>query len=123
MKTILLAVVLGGVLGLVDGLSAWFTPEVRSKLANIVMYSAMKDVLAGFLIGVFAVFVRSKPAVIGWGVVVGLGLAFAVAAMPDPDTGKNYYLAIMLPGSLVGLLVGYATAHYGRRAVPRGGPN
>jgi hypothetical protein len=32
---------------------------------------------------------------------------------PDPDTGKNYYLAIMLPGGLVGLLVGYLTARYG----------
>ena len=119
MRTVLLAVVLGGVLGLLDGLTAWFTPDARAKLADIVMWSAMKDVIGGFLIGVVAVFVRSKPAVILWGLVVGLGLAYAVAAMPDPDTGKNDYLAIMLPGSLVGLLVGYATAHYGRRAANR----
>ncbi len=123
MKTILLAVVLGGVLGLMDGLSAWFTPDARSKLADIVMWSAMKDVIGGFLIGLFAVFVRSKPAIILWGLAVGLGLAYAVAAMPDPDTGKNYYLAIMLPGSLVGLLVGYASAHYGRRVVTHADSN
>jgi uncharacterized membrane protein YczE len=87
------------------------------------MWSAMKDVIGGFLIGVFAVFIRSKPAVILWGLVVGMGLAFLVAVMPDPDTGKHYYLAIMLPGSLVGLLVGYATARYGARSAPRTEPN
>lgn len=116
MKTILLAVVLGGLLGLMDGLSAWFTPDARPQLGEIVMGSAIKDVLGGFLIGVFAVFVRSKPAVILWGLAVGLGLAFIVAAMQEPN---NYYLQIMLPGGLVGILVGYATAHYGRRAVTR----
>ncbi len=120
MKTILLAVVLGGVLGLMDGLSAWFTPDARPQLGEIVMGSAMKDVLGGFLIGVFAVFVRSKPAVIIWGLVVGLGLAFAVAAMQEPN---KYYLQIMLPGGLVGILVGYATAHYGRHAVARTASN
>ena len=117
MKTVLLAIILGGVLGLMDGMSAWFTPDARDKLADIVLWSAMKDVIGGFLIGVFAVFVRSKPAVIGWGLLVGLGLAYAVAAMPDPETGKHYYAAIMLPGGLVGLLVGYATARYGARRV------
>ncbi len=113
MKTVLLAVVLGGVLGLMDGMTAWFTPEARDELANIVMWSAMKDVVAGFLIGVFAVLVRSKPAVMIWGLVIGLGLAFWAAAMQEP--GEQYYLAIMLPGGLVGLLVGYATARYGSR--------
>ena len=48
-----------------------------------------------------------------WGLAVGLSLAFWVAFAPDPDTGKHYYLAIMLPGGLVGLLVGYFTAKYG----------
>lgn len=117
MKKVLLAVIIGGVLGMFDGMSAWFTPDARSKLMDIVMWSAMKDVIAGFLIGVFAVFVRSKPAVILWGLAVGLGLAFAVAAMPDPETGRHYYLAIMLPGGIVGLLVGYATAKYGGKSL------
>ena len=52
-----------------------------------------------------------------WGIVFGLAigafLAFLVAAMPDPQTGKHYYWAIMLPGSLVGIIVGYATQKYG----------
>jgi hypothetical protein len=112
-KKILLAMILGAALGLLDGGSAWFSPEARSKLGSIVLWSALKDVTAGFLIGVFAVVVRSRLAVVAWGLAVGLGLAFLVAMSPDPDTGKHYYLAIMLPGGLVGLLVGYFTARYG----------
>jgi hypothetical protein len=113
MKTILIAVVLGAVLGFLDGSSAWFTPEARDKLGSIILWSATKDVIAGFLIGLFAVFIPSKRAVIVWGLAVGLGLAFLVALSPDPDTGKRYFLPIMLPGGLVGLLVGYFTAKYG----------
>ena len=114
MKKILLAMLLGAGLGLVDGASAWFEPDARSKLGDIVLWSALKDVTAGFLIGVFAVWVRSKLAVVLFGVAVGLGLAFLVAMNPDPDTGKHYYFSIMLPGGLVGLLVGYFTARYGK---------
>jgi hypothetical protein len=54
-----------------------------------------------------------------WGVVfglaVGLVLAYLAAAMPDPSV-KHYDLEIMLPGALVGLIVGYATQRYGRPA-------
>jgi hypothetical protein len=115
MKTIFLAIALGAVLGLADGASAWFEPDARDQIGSIVLWSAMKDVIAGFLIGIVAVFVRSKLVVVLWGLVVGLGLALLVALQPDPETGKHYYLPIMVPGGLVGLLVGYFTAKYGGR--------
>ena len=115
MKKILIAVALGAVLGILDGSTAWFSPDARPKLGNIIMWSAMKDVIAGFLIGVFAVMVKDWKLVTGFGLLVGLALAFWVASVPDPDTGKHYYLAIMLPGGLVGLLVGYFTAKYGQK--------
>ena len=38
--------------------------------------------------------------------------AFLIAAMPTPD-GKHYYWEIILPGSVLGLIVGYATQKYG----------
>lgn len=116
MKKILIAITLGALLGLLDGSTAWFTPEARPKLGDIILWSAMKDVIGGFMIGLFAVFVRDWKAVAAFGLLVGLGLAFWVASVPDPDTGKNYYLAIMLPGSMVGLLVGYFTAKYGAKS-------
>jgi hypothetical protein len=38
-----------------------------------------------------------------------------VAAIPQPS-GVHYYWEIMLPGSVLGVIVGYATQRYGRPA-------
>jgi putative effector of murein hydrolase LrgA (UPF0299 family) len=43
-----------------------------------------------------------------FGVAVGFILAFLVAYMQH-----GYYLEIILPGSIVGMIVGYATQKYG----------
>lgn len=121
MKLILVAIVTGAILGLVDGGTAWFEPDARDQIGSIIMWSAMKDVIAGFLIGLFAVFIKNKAAIVGFGLLVGLGLALLVAMQPDPETGKHYYASIMIPGAIVGMLVGYFTARYGARkrsAVP-----
>ena len=115
----MLGLLLGGVLGIVDGLTAWFTPEVRSQLTAIVIGSTVKGLLAGVLIGLFARKVVSAPMVVVFGLVIGLLLAWGVAAMPDPS-GKHYYLEIMLPGAIVGMIVGFATARYGK--APRTAP-
>ena len=62
------------------------------------------DINAGLLIGVFAVFVKKVPAVVVFGLVVGLLLAYLVASMsPDPNTGQHYYVQIMVPGALIGI--------------------
>ena len=37
MNTVLLATLLGGFLGIFDGLTAWFTPEVRDQMMGIVI--------------------------------------------------------------------------------------
>ena len=52
------------------------------------------------------------------GGVIAAIFAFAIAAFPQPD-GSHYWIAIMVPGTIVGLLVGYATQKYGTRAAPR----
>ena len=113
MRKIGIAVILGAVLGAFDGLTAWFTPAVRDQLGTIVMLSSLKSVIAGLLIGIFACFVKKPAAVITVGLVVGLLLAYLVAMTPDPKTGQHYWAQIMIPGALVGLLVGYATVRYG----------
>lgn len=111
----LLGLLLGGVLGIFDGLTALFTPEVKPFIIGIVIGSTVKGLICGIAIGFFAKKVNSLPLSIVFGLLVGLVLAFAVAAMPSA-TGKHYYFEIMLPGAVVGMIVGFATQRYGQRS-------
>ena len=115
-KKIGFAVLVGAILGAFDGLTAWFEPSVRDQLGTIVMLSSLKSVVAGLLIGVFACFVQKRIAIAIFGLAIGLVLAYLVAMSPDPKTGEHYYAQIMVPGAIVGLLVGYATGRYGGKA-------
>jgi hypothetical protein len=107
MNKITYGLILGAILGIFDGLTAWFTPEARPQLMGIVLGSTVKGLLAGVVIGVFARKVHSLALGVLFGLGVGLLFAFFIAHMQ----GK-YYLQIMLPGGLVGLIVGYATQKY-----------
>lgn len=111
----LLGMLLGGVLGVFDGLSALVSaPETSPEIVSIVIGSTFKGIIAGVLIGWFARKVDSLPAGIIFGTAIGLFLAFLVAILPTAS-GQHYYWEIMLPGSFVGLIVGYATQKYGAR--------
>jgi len=116
MSRVAVALLVGGTLGILDGMTAWFTPEARPQIVGIVIGSMIKGLIAGVLIGWFAKKVNSLPAGIAFGLGIGLLLAFAVAAMPQPS-GKHYYFEIMLPGAIVGAIVGYATQKH-RGPVP-----
>ena len=109
MNKVVLGLGLGAILGAIDGLTAWFTPAVRAQIAGIVIGSTFKGLVAGIVIGVFARKVHSLALGIVFGLGVGLLLAFIVAQMQH-----GYYFQIMLPGGMVGLIVGYATQRYGR---------
>ncbi len=110
MNKLLLGIVAGAILGALDGMTAWFTPEVRTQLAGIIIGSTLKGVIAGVAIGVFARKVNSLPLGILFGLTVGFLLALLVACLQH-----GHYFAIILPGSMVGLIVGYATQRYGVR--------
>jgi len=109
MSKIALGILVGAALGVLDGLTAWFTPEARAGIAGIVAGSTFKGLVAGLLIGLFARKVNRMTPTIVFGVLVAGLFAYLVARMQ----GK-YYFEIMLPGSLVGLITGYATQRYGR---------
>jgi len=72
----LIGVILGAVLGAIDGLTAWFTPAVRDQLAGIVFGSTVKGIIAGIAIGFFAKKFHSLPLGILFGLLVGAFLAF-----------------------------------------------
>jgi di/tricarboxylate transporter len=105
--------IIGGILGVFDGLTALISaPETAPQTIGIVIGSTVKGVIVGALVGWFAKRVHSLSAGVLVGLVIGAFFAFLVAAMPDPS-GKHYYWEIMLPGSIVGMIVGYATQRYG----------
>lgn len=120
MNKILVGLIVGAVLGLIDGATAWFTPQVRDQMLSIIIGSTFKGVIAGIAAGWYARKVQSVPKGIVFGFIVGLVLAFAVAAMPDPKTGEHYWWQIMVPGSILGGVIGWATQRYGKPASTRG---
>jgi hypothetical protein len=106
-----LGIVLGGILGIFDGLTAWFTPEVRTAIVGIVIGSTFKGVITGAAAGFMARKLHSLPLGILFGFALGLLLSFGVASM-GAENGKHYYFEIMLPGSILGAIVGFATQRY-----------
>jgi hypothetical protein len=106
----LIGIILGAILGAFDGLTAWFTPAVRDQLAAIVVSSTIKGIIAGIAIGFFAKKFHSLPI----GILFGLGVGALLAYLTARFAVGGYYFEIMLPGSMVGLIVGFATQKYGR---------
>jgi len=107
-----IGLILGGILGIFDGLTALVSaPEVAPQIVGIVIGSTFKGLVVGVLAGWFATKVDSVRAGIVFGLLVGAFFAFLVAAMPQPS-GVHYYWQIILPGSVLGIIVGYATQRY-----------
>ena len=102
MKKPLFATLLGGFLGIFDGLTALFTPEVRDQIVGIVIGSTVKGLLTGVIIGFFARKVHSLALGVVFGLAVGAFFAYLILLI-----NPGHALNIMLPGSLVGLIVGY----------------
>ena len=120
MNKIVVGLVFGIILGAVDGATAWFYPETRPVIAGILIGSSFKGMLVGLFSGWFARKVQST----GWGIVLGssLGLLFAfLVAVMDASKGKSHYLEIMLPGFVVGAMIGFLTQKMGSPAVAKRG--
>src|SRR5690349_3856286 len=99
---------LGGFLGIFDGLSALVSaPETAPQIVGIVIGSTVKGVITGLLIGLVARKTGSLPIALVAGLAIGCFLAFLITI------GSPYSWQIMLPGSILGLIVGYATNRHG----------
>ena len=113
MKKPLYGTILGGVLGVFDGLTALVSaPETAPQIMSIVIGSTFKGLVAGFLVGYFARKVRSLPLGVAFGLCIGFLLAAGVVWMNVASGQPGYYWQILLPGSLVGVIVGYATQRH-----------
>jgi len=120
MKKPLFGMLLGGALGIPDGLSALVSagddPNVRAGIVGIVIGSTVKGLITGLLIGWFARKTSSLPVAILFGLAVGLLLAFCVSLMQAAAGQPAYYWEIMTPGAILGLIVGYAAFTHRERA-------
>ncbi|MFT3839022.1 MAG: hypothetical protein QM723_18725 [Myxococcaceae bacterium] len=118
----MVGILAGAVLGILDGLSALVSaPEVKDQIAGIVLGSCFKGLLAGAIIGVIARKLHSTRAAVAIGTAVALVFTAPIAHMNAQHYGNpSYYWKIMLPGALVGAIVGYVALRYGRAPAPRG---
>jgi hypothetical protein len=101
----------GAVLGLADGLSAWAYPEARDMIMAIVVSSTIKGVLTGAAAGWLARKWRSVPGGIAAGTAIGFLLS-TLAAIPVVADNSSRYYDIVLPGMLLGAIVGFVTQRY-----------
>src|SRR5688572_3075399 len=117
MRKPVLGLVVGGVLGVLDGLSAWFSPAARSFMGPIVIGSTIKGLITGVIVGYVAQRTNSMMTGVVTGLVAGLALSFLAATMSQAPGGPHYF-EIMLPGAIVGVIVGVIAQRYGSTTTP-----
>ena len=110
----ILGLVLGGTLGLLDGLSGFFSPELAPVMTSVISFSLLKGLLSGVAIGYVSQRVRS----VAWGVLASIAIAATFSLLLILHAGMGLFWDIMLPGMLLGLIVGFATQRFGSRTNP-----
>jgi len=111
----MVGLVCGATLGFLDGAAAYAYPEVRYMIHLILMGSTFKGMVAGIAAGFLAKRLQSLPLGILAGLILGAIVTYPFAAAPTPK-GQYFFWEILLPGMLVGALVGFATQRYGKSA-------
>jgi hypothetical protein len=106
----MLGLVLGGTLGLLDGLSGFFEPSLAPVMGSVITFSLLKGLLAGVATGYVSQRVHSMLL----GILAGIGIAGALSLLVILHAGMALFLDIMIPGLLLGLIVGFATQRFGQ---------
>jgi len=110
----MLGLVVGGVLGLMGGLSGFFEPSLVSKMGSVITFSLLKGLVAGITTGYVSQRVHSMVL----GILAGIGIAAVLSLLVVLRAGMALFWDIMVPGMLLGAIVGFATQRFGRRAEP-----
>ena len=110
----MLGLAIGGTLGLLDGLSGFLEPSLAPVMSSVITFSLLKGLLAGVAIGFFSKRVRSMPL----GLLAGMAIAAVLSLVVILRAGMALFWDIMLPGMILGLVVGFATQKFGRRESP-----
>lgn len=115
----MLGLALGGTLGLFDGLSGFFEPSLAPMMGSVITFSMLKGLLSGIVIGYVSQRVHSMIV----GILAGVAIAAALSMLVILHAGMALFWDIMLPGMLLGVIVGFCTQKFGRRAETAGAPN
>jgi len=107
----ILGLSVGGVLGLLDGLSGFFEPSLAPQMFEVVTVSMGKGLLCGVAIGWIAQRVHSLIV----GILAGVAIAGVLSYLVVLHAGPALLWDILLPGMLLGAIVGFVTQRYGRR--------
>jgi len=113
-----LGLLLGTALGFVDGASGFLYPELAGAMLTVILYSTLKGVIAGAAIGYVSKKVQSLPVGIAAGLVIGGALSYLVSR----TASEELFWDILLPGMLLGVIVGFATQKFGEPPKPAGQP-
>lgn len=114
MRKPLIGVTVGAVLGVLDGASAWFSPDARPIIMMIVIGSTVKGIITGLAAGLIANWKESVTLGVIAGVLIGYGVS-TLAATTQP----GHYWEIVMPGMLLGAIVGFVTQRYPHGALKR----
>jgi len=106
----MLGLTVGGVLGLLDGLSGFFEPSLAPVMTSVITFSLLKGLLAGVATGYVSQRVHSMLL----GVLAGTGIAALLSLLVILKAGIALFWDILPPGMLLGAIVGFATQRFGR---------
>jgi hypothetical protein len=107
-----LGLAVGGILGLLDGLSGFFEPSLATVMGSVITFSLLKGLVAGIATGYVSERVHSMLL----GVLAGIAIAAVLSLLVILHAGMERFWDIMLPGMLLGAIVGFATQRFGRKA-------
>jgi len=110
----MLGLAVGGTLGLLDGLSGFFEPSLAPLMGSVITFSLLKGLVAGLATG----FVSQRFHSMTVGILAGTGIAAALSLLVILHAGMALFWDILLPGMLLGVIVGFATQRFGRSADP-----
>jgi hypothetical protein len=110
----MLGLAVGGVLGLLDGLTGFFEPSLAPVMGSVITFSLLKGLLSGIATGYVSQRVQSMLL----GILAGIGIAATLSLLVILRAGIALFWDILLPGMLLGAIVGFATQRFGRSREP-----
>jgi hypothetical protein len=113
----MLGLAVGGTLGLLDGLSGFLEPSLAPAMTSVITFSLLKGLVAGVAIGYFSKKVHSMAL----GILAGLAIAAVLSLLVILKAGMALFWDILLPGMLLGVIVGFATQRFGKSTAESSG--